>query len=102
MIDSKNIIRNDSSHPIAIIKGKTVILPATTILSVERTMLERATRKAGYAVQYDNLCQADLASADEVIVMDWQGITAIEQINNKPYMAILAEQIASGLESVAE
>lgn len=102
MIDSENLIRNDSSHPIAIVKGKTVILPATTILSVERTMLERATCKAGYAVQYDNLCQTDLAAADEVIVMDWQGITAIEQINNKPYMAILAEQIASELESVAE
>lgn len=102
MIDSENIIRNDSSHPIAIVKGKTLILPATTILSVERTLLERATRKAGYAVEYRVLQQTDLASADEVIVMDWQGITAMEQVNGKPYMSILAERIAEELESITE
>lgn len=102
MIDSENIIRNDSSHPIAIVKGKTLILPATTILSVERTLLERATRKAGYAVEYKALQQADLTSADEILVMDWQGITAMEMVNGKPYMSILAERIAEELESVTE
>lgn len=97
MVDANNIIRNDSSHPIAIVRGKTLILPATTILSVERNMLEQGTRKAGYEVEYASLRQADLASADEVIVMDWQGITAMEQVNGKPYMSILAERIANEL-----
>lgn len=94
MVDGDNVIRSDSSHPVAIVRGKTVILPATTILSVEREILEQATRRAGYELRYEALHQADLTSADEVLIMSWQGVSAVEHINGKPYMAILAERIA--------
>ena len=39
-----------------------------------------------------------LATADEVIVMNWQGLTAMQTVNGKPYMSIIAENIAKELE----
>ena len=71
---------------------------ANTSLSVERNMLEQATRNAGYKVEYCTLKRADLATADEVIVMNWQGLTAMQTVNGKPYMSIIAENIAKEFE----
>lgn len=98
MIDNDNVIRCDSSHPVALVKGKTLFLPATTILSVERATLERATRDAGYEIVYDHLQQSDLATADEVLIMSWQGLSAVSHINAKPYMSIIAERISKEFE----
>ena len=97
IIDTEDTIRCDTSHPIAIVKEMTLYI-ANTSLSVERDMLEQATRKAGYKVEYRTLKRADLATADEVLVMNWQGITAMQQVNGKPYMSIIAENIARNLE----
>ena len=97
IIDAEDTIRCDTSHPIALVKEMTLYI-ANTSLSVERNMLEQATRKAGYKVEYRTLKRADLATADEVLVMNWQGITAMQQVNGKPYMSIIAENIARNLE----
>lgn len=97
IIDADDTIRCDTSHPIALVKEMTLYI-ANTSLSVERDMLEQATRKAGYKVEYRTLKRADLATADEVLVMNWQGITAMQQVNGKPYMSIIAENIARNLE----
>lgn len=96
IIDADDTIRCDTSHPIALVKEMTLYI-ANTSLSVERNMLEQATRKAGYKVEYRTLKRADLATADEVLVMNWQGITAMQQVNGKPYMSIIAENIARNL-----
>lgn len=96
IIDTDDTIRCDTSHPIAIVKEMTLYI-ANTSFSVERNMLEQATRKAGYKVEYRTLKRADLATADEVLVMNWQGITAMQQVNGKPYMSIIAENIARNL-----
>lgn len=96
IIDADDTIRCDTSHPIALVKEMTLYI-ANTSLSVERDMLEQATRKAGYKVEYRTLKRADLATADEVLVMNWQGITAMQQVNGKPYMSIIAENIARKL-----
>ena len=97
IIDADDTIRCDTSHPIALVKEMTLYI-ANTSLSVERDMLEQATRKAGYKVEYRTLKRADLATADEVLVMNWQGITAMQQVNGKPFMSIIAENIARNLE----
>ena len=97
IIDADDTIRCDTSHPIALVKEMTLYI-ANTSLSVERDMLEQATRKAGYKVEYRTLKRADLATADEVLVMNWQGITAMQQVNGKPYMSIIAENIAKEFE----
>ena len=97
IIDADDTIRCDTSHPIALVKEMTLYI-ANTSLSVERDMLEQATRKAGYKVEYRTLKRADLATADEVLVMNWQGLTAMQQVNGKPYMSIIAENIARNLE----
>ena len=97
IIDADDTLRCDTSHPIALVREKTLYI-ANTSLSIERNMLEQATRKAGYKVEYCTLKRADLATADEVIVMNWQGLTAMQTVNGKPYMAIIAENIAKEFE----
>ena len=97
IIDADDTIRCDTSHPIALVKEMTLYI-ANTSLSVERDMLEQATRKSGYKVEYRTLKRTDLATADEVLVMNWQGITAMQQVNGKPYMSIIAENIAKEFE----
>ncbi len=97
IIDADDTIRFDTSHPIALVREKTLYI-ANTSLSIERNMLEQATRKAGYKVECRTLKRADLATADEVIVMSWQGLTAMQTVNGKPYMSIIAENIAKEFE----
>lgn len=97
IIDADDTIRCDTSHPIALVREKTLYI-ANTSFSVEHNMLEQATRKAGYKVEYSTLKRADLATADEVIVMSWQGLTAMQTVNGKPYMSIIAENIAKKFE----
>ena len=97
IIDADDTIRCDASHPIALVKEMTLYISNTSSPSVERNLLEQATRKAGYKVEYCTLKRSDLATADEVLVMNWQGLTAMQQVNGKPYMSIIAENIASGL-----
>lgn len=97
IIDADDTIRCDTSHPIALVKEMTLYISNTSSPSVERNMLEQATRKAGYKVEYCTLKRSDLATADEVLVMNWQGLTAMQLVNGKPYMSIIAENIASKL-----
>lgn len=98
VIDANDIIRSAPSSPIALVKEKTLFISDTAALSVERNILEQATRKAGYEVECRTLKRSDLIAADEVLRMNWQGLTAMQQVNGKPYMAIIAEKIARELE----
>lgn len=98
VVDGNDNIRCSSSAPIAVVNGKTLLISDSTGLSVERNILEQATRKAGYTIEYRTLKRADLATADEVLRMNWQGLTAMQTVNGKPYMDIIAERIAKEFE----
>ena len=39
-----------------------------------------------------------LQDAEEVAIASWQGITAINHIDSKPYMSIIAERIVAQME----
>lgn len=97
IVDADDVIRCVTSHPVALVREKTLFISDLTTPSVERHILEQATRKAGYKVEYRTLKRADLATADEVLTMNWQGITTMQTVNGKPYMAIIAENIAKEL-----
>lgn len=70
--------------------------------SVEFDLTEKAAMLAGLQIEHRRLTIADLRDADEVIVVDWQGVSAISEIANRPYMDILAHNIAKGLERIAK
>lgn len=97
VIDDDDTLLSNPTQPVAIVRETTLVISKSAAPSVERYTLEQAARKAGYEVEYRPLKRSDLSSADEVLTMNWQGITAIQQINGKPYMAIIAENIAKEL-----
>lgn len=87
--------------PLFIIKEYTM-LSAEGCCSVEAELAKSAAMRAGLQIEQRRLRVEDLADADEVIVVDWQGVTAISEIANRPYMDIIAHNIAKALERISK
>ncbi|MBR5801552.1 MAG: hypothetical protein IKY25_02255, partial [Alistipes sp.] len=54
----------------------------------------------GLKVNYGKISHGDIKGADEVLMMTFQGITSISQIENKIYFMSLAAKIATRLEEI--
>ena len=98
MIGPKGELKSDSANPIFVVKGYTLYSQSSNIPSVERTLVEQAAAKAGYTVQRMQLTALELESADEVIIANYQGLSAVSHIDNVPYMSIISERIAAIME----
>ena len=98
MISPKGELKSDSANPIFVVKGYTLYSQTSNIPSVERTLIEQAAMKAGYEVQRMQLTAMELESADEVIIANYQGLSAVAHIDNKPYMSIISERLATTME----
>ena len=100
MINSAGYAIEDPLRPLAIIKDHTITIPPPTLCSVECMLLEEAAEKHGLKVNYGKISHGDIKSADEVLMMTFQGITSISQIENKIYFMSLAAKIATRLEEI--
>ena len=100
MINSAGYAIEDPLRPLAIIKDHTITIPPPTLCSVECMLLEEAAEKHGLTVNYGKISLGDIKSADEVLMMTFQGITSISQIENKIYFMSLAAKIATRLEEI--
>jgi co-chaperonin GroES (HSP10) len=80
------------------VKGYTLYSQTSNIPSVERALVEQAAMKAGYSVQRMQLTAMEVESADEVIIANYQGLSAVAHIDNTPYMSIISERIAATME----
>ena len=97
MINSAGYVVEDPLHPVATIKEYTISIPRPTVCSVECMLLERAAERRNLNVEYREISLLDITDADEVLIMTYQGITSVAQINNKHYFTSLADKIASEL-----
>jgi branched-subunit amino acid aminotransferase/4-amino-4-deoxychorismate lyase len=88
----------DAAEPLFIVKGHKVTLPVVAMPSVEQTLIERASISLGFEVEQKQLTVEMLQDAEEVAIASWQGITAINHIDSKPYMSIIAERIVAQME----
>ena len=68
--------------------------------SVEQRLLEQAAQKAGIQIEKRPICREDILRADEVLIADWQGISAAQHVDGKQYMAIIAERLAREIEKL--
>ena len=91
-------LESEPTRPLAIVVGTTIIMAECE--SVEANLLERAARKAGFPIEKRRLLRSDLKSADEVLQLSWQGITAMAHVDGRAYMAIIGERIAQELENI--
>ena len=88
----------DAAEPLFIVKGHKVTLPVVAMPSVEQSLIERASISLGFEVEQKQLTVEMLQDAEEVAIASWQGITAINHIDSKPYMSIIAERIVAQME----
>ena len=91
-------LESEPTRPLTIVAGTTVIMAECD--SLEANLLERAARKAELPVEKRRLRRSDLTSADEVLQLSWQGITAMAHVDGRAYMAIIGERIAQELENI--
>ncbi len=101
LTDAAGNLVSESTQPIFLVRGYTLFTPPAATVSVERETAEQAAREASLTVIRRPLTRDDLASADEVLTVNYQGVTAIARIGGKPYMAIIAEKLAEYMESAA-
>lgn len=89
----------DGSEPLMIIKNRTLYAPKLATPSVEQQILERAALRLELKTEHTVLSVEQVKDADEVFTLNWQGITSMAHINQRPYMAILTEQLAQEMEN---
>lgn len=90
-------ICSEASQPIAIVQGLTLILSPTPY-SVESEVVEQIAKRTQLKVERRTISHDDIVQADEVLTISWQGITAMQKIDGKRYMSIVAERLAREME----
>lgn len=92
-------ILSEASAPIALVRGRTLTI-APAPYSVEREIVEQAAARANIAVERKAFTHEEMMLADEVIVISWQGITAMQSVDNRTFMSIIAEHLAREMEKL--
>ena len=98
MADHSGQIIVDGAEPLVTVKGYTITLQPMAMPSVEQVLVGRAAHRLNFKVEHAPLTVQHLKEADEVLILSWRGITALGHIDNKPYMAIIAERLAQEIE----
>lgn len=101
LTDSGGNIVSECCNPIFTVRGYTIATPPQPAGSVELEIAEQAARRASLTIRRQPLTTDDLAAADEVLTVNFQGVTSIARIGRKPYMSIIAERLASCMEPPA-
>ena len=68
--------------------------------SVECMLLEQAAELSGLNVTYERISLSDIANADEVLTVTYQGVTSVSRIGEKNYFVSLADKIAKTIETL--
>ena len=101
LTDSGGNIVSECCNPLFTVRGYTIATPPQPAGSVEMETAGQAARRASLAIHRQPLTLDDLAAADEVLTVNFQGITSMARIGNKPYMSIIAERLAACMEPPA-
>ena len=67
---------------------------------VERDLTLRAARAAGLEAVEEPFTEAQLECFDELFYVDHRGVTALGHCAERPYMSLVAERLAQGLEGL--
>lgn len=88
-----------ATAPIAIVRERTLTI-APAPYSVEREIAEQAAARARLSVEKRAFTHEEMMLADEVLIISWQGITAMQSVDNKTFMSIVAEHLAREMEKL--
>lgn len=101
IVESDGGIAVEPASPLTIIKEHRLFLPEGC-QSIESSTAEQAARLAGLDIIRRRLTIADLKEADEVLIFDWQGITALSQIFTRPLMDLVATRLAKAAATIVK
>ena len=99
MMSGNGEIYTEAAEPVAVVQGSKLII-ASSPYSVESRLVQQAARKADIEIELRRLHHDDIVQADEVLRIGWQGITAMQSVDGKLYMAIVADHIAREMEKI--
>ena len=99
MMNSQGEIYSEAAEPVAVVHASTLIIGSSPY-SVESRLAQQAAREADIEVELRRLHHDDIAQADEVLRIGWQGITAMQTVDGKLYMAIVADHLAREMEKI--
>lgn len=99
IMGEKEELYSESTCPLALVQGRRLLL-APMPYSVEQKLVEQAAQRAGIEVEKRTLFRDDMINADEVLQINWQGITAAKHVDGRQYMAIIAERLAQEMEKL--
>lgn len=99
IINSEGIIAPNTIHPLLAIGGRTILTHPSTRESQIGALVLQVAEQGGYTIRTRDVRIADLAKAEELMIADWSGLTAIASLANRAYNYIAIEHLAKAMES---
>ena len=100
LTDSQERITSDATKPLILIREYTATFSPTTQHSVESRLALEACQHINLSCKFDHFTIEDAMQADELLYVNYQGITAFSKIGRHAYMDIIAANIANAMEKL--
>lgn len=91
-------ITADATRPMILCGGHTLLMHPSTKATVEAERVIEVAVKLGYKVRLREFSAEHIAKAEEVMLLDWLGITSLSYIGQRPYASFVAEHFAQEME----
>ena len=98
--DSQGLVVSDATKPLILIREYTATFSPTTQYSVESKLAIAACQHLGLKIKFEHFGIEDVERADELLYVNYQGITAYEKFGRHSFMNIIAERIAMAMEEL--
>lgn len=96
--NAEKAITADVTRPMILCGGRTLLMHPSTKATVEGSRVVEVATKLGYSIRLREVTMEDLAKAEEVMLLDWLGITSLSYIGERPYTWFVAEHFAQEME----
>ena len=100
LINSEGHVLSDAVRPLIMISEYKATFSPTTQHSVESVISVAACRHIGLKVEFAHFGVDEIAKADELMYVTYQGITSIAKVGRRNLMHILSERIAEAMEEL--
>lgn len=96
--NTEKVVAADATRPMILCGGRTLLMHPSTKATVEGSRVIEVAAKLGYSIRLREVRVEDLAKAEEVMLLDWLGVTSLSYIGKRPYTWFVAEHFAQEME----
>lgn len=99
--DTAGVCRTADDAPLIAVRGRCLfVAPNDGTPCVERDLTLKAARAEGLETVEEPFTVGQLACFDELFYVDHRGVTALSRCEGRPYMSLVAEHLARGVEGL--